>query len=78
MNIGNILPETPNQQEKEQEQQPIVQVQRLQEVDIDKQIQETTESEQQRINKPAIENNRILEKQKTLFGNLPFYNNLYC
>jgi hypothetical protein len=45
MNIGDILLGTPNQQEKEQKQQQIVQVQGLQGVDIDKQIQETTKSE---------------------------------
>jgi hypothetical protein len=78
MNIGDILPGTPNQQEREQEQQRVVQVQGLKGIDLDEQMQETTESEQQRISKPAIEGNRMLEEQETLFGNLPIYDALHC
>jgi hypothetical protein len=77
LNMGDAQPGTPNQREQEQEQQPIVQVQGLLDVDMDEQIQETTESEQQRISEPAIEDDGMLEEQETLFGNLPIHDTLH-
>jgi hypothetical protein len=55
--------------QREQEEQPIIQVQNR--MDTDEQRQETIESVQQRISRPAIEANRMPEEeQETLFGNI--------